>query len=292
MQPLYAIHMTKNLQKTASKQGIPIQVLNPFEASKKYSYQYVHAAEDLQNYVDSHWAMHWDLEGKTPFKVELASSPYVAFTFTPFGCFLTGVSTKVYQYTISGRGSLYGTLFKPGGFYGLYQNSVHQITDKEMIASTVFPSLDENLNTRILKSATDKTAILLIEEAIRALPRQNSQYVTLLQEITQYARDNPSAGTKSIAHNFAMGERRLQELFHDQVGVGVKWIIMRERLHSAMAVAAHAKTAPNWADTAQELGYSDQSHFINDFKRIVGVTPSQYYAAIRSARDSGKSGRG
>lgn len=279
--------MINNLQKTASEQNIPVQVLNPYNASKKYNYRYIQAAEDLRDFVESHWAMDWDLSNQPSFKLELASSPFVAFTFTQYGCFLTGISTKVFQYTLSGKGSLYGTLFKPGGFHCLYQKSVEQLTDKEMVTSTVFPSFNEKFNTSVLSAKSDKAAIKLIEQGIRELPRQDSGYALLLQEIIRYATDNPTNGIKLIADKFGMSERRLQELFHDQVGVGLKWIVMRERLQSVMAIAAHTKTNPDWTAIAQELGYNDQPHFINDFKRIVGITPKKYYAAINNTRDLG-----
>jgi AraC-like DNA-binding protein len=33
---------------------------------------------------------------------------------------------------------------------------------------------------------------------------------------------------------------------------------------------------PDWLHIAAEYGYSDQSHFINDFKKLTGESPSQY----------------
>ena len=108
--------MAKKLQNTAKKQEIPVQVFNPFEASKKYSYDYFLPSKELAHIIDSHWAMHWDLTNDEPFKLELASSPFIAFTFTQYGNFVTGIHTGVYSYTISGKGTLYGILFKPTRF--------------------------------------------------------------------------------------------------------------------------------------------------------------------------------
>ena len=36
-----------------------------------------------------------------------------------------------------------------------------------------------------------------------------------------------------------------------------------------------------WAEVAAELGYFDQSHFIRDFTRAVGITPVAYAEACR-----------
>jgi AraC-like DNA-binding protein len=36
------------------------------------------------------------------------------------------------------------------------------------------------------------------------------------------------------------------------------------------------RSRPDWAQLALELGYFDQAHLINDFKSVIGYTPSQY----------------
>jgi AraC-like DNA-binding protein len=33
---------------------------------------------------------------------------------------------------------------------------------------------------------------------------------------------------------------------------------------------------PEFASLAQNLGYFDQAHFINDFKKMVGCAPQEY----------------
>lgn len=62
-------------------------------------------------------------------------------------------------------------------------------------------------------------------------------------------------------------------MFHTYVGVGIKWIILRYRLLAATQLAIQPDTQ-SWTKIAAELGYTDQSHFINDFKRIIGKTPN------------------
>jgi AraC-like DNA-binding protein len=69
--------------------------------------------------------------------------------------------------------------------------------------------------------------------------------------------------------------RTLQRLFATYVGVSPKWVIQRYRLHEAAEQLA-ADPSINQASLAAELGYSDQAHFVRDFKRIVGMTPAAY----------------
>ncbi len=78
-----------------------------------------------------------------------------------------------------------------------------------------------------------------------------------------------------------MNTRALQRLFSRYVGVSPKWMIKRYRLHEAIERVA-AGRAVNWSRLALDLGYFDQTHFIKDFKALVGRTPADYEKTIRS----------
>jgi AraC-like DNA-binding protein len=72
-----------------------------------------------------------------------------------------------------------------------------------------------------------------------------------------------------------VGKRSLERLFSDYVGASPKWVIRRYRLHE-LVEKFDSRTPANWAQLALDLGYFDQAHLINDFKSIVGYTPTQY----------------
>ena len=73
----------------------------------------------------------------------------------------------------------------------------------------------------------------------------------------------------------AIGERRLQRLFANYVGVPPKWVIQRYRLQEAIWRLAQPD-APDLASLAQELGFFDQAHFSRSFAELVGSTPLDY----------------
>jgi AraC-like DNA-binding protein len=81
-----------------------------------------------------------------------------------------------------------------------------------------------------------------------------------------------------VTARFGLSARSLQRLFQRYVGVSPKWVLQRYRLHEAAARLAEG-TSGTWAEVAVELGYCDQSHFIRDFTRAVGMTPVAYAVA-------------
>lgn len=81
------------------------------------------------------------------------------------------------------------------------------------------------------------------------------------------------------AHN--MSVRSLQRLFSAYVGVSPKWVILRYRIHEALAHATtHTDPGTDWATLANDLGYADQAHLIRDFTRTVGVPPAAYAQGV------------
>ena len=74
----------------------------------------------------------------------------------------------------------------------------------------------------------------------------------------------------------------LQRLFGRYVGVSPKWVIQRYRLHEAAEQLATGESVSQ-TELALNLGYSDQAHFIRDFKAIVGVSPAAYARATRQS---------
>jgi len=83
-----------------------------------------------------------------------------------------------------------------------------------------------------------------------------------------------------VMNRFAINKRTLQRLFKKYVGVSPKWIIQRYRLHEAAEKMVERK-AENWSRLALDLGYFDQSHFIRDFKTIIGQTPGEYLESLQ-----------
>ena len=98
------------------------------------------------------------------------------------------------------------------------------------------------------------------------------------------AVDTSLTRVEQVAALAGLEVRALQRRFVAAVGVSPKWVIQRYRLHEAAAQLtrlAQQQEAPDLAQLALQLGYFDQSHFIRDFKDVVGRPPGAYVAQVR-----------
>ena len=113
----------------------------------------------------------------------------------------------------------------------------------------------------------------------RRLPADDPSARAALRAVDEILGDPSILTVEEIATRCGSSPRALQRLFREYVGLSPKWVIRRYRLHEAVARIGHdgARSNLDWADLALELGYSDQAHFVRDFKQAVGRPPGKFF---------------
>lgn len=86
-----------------------------------------------------------------------------------------------------------------------------------------------------------------------------------------------------LADTLNLSVRQLQRQFEDATGVSPKTLrtIRFEAIRNRLMFEPDA----NLTDLAHEFGYTDQAHFINDFKAFTDKTPGQYAAETRKLQE-------
>jgi AraC-like DNA-binding protein len=77
-----------------------------------------------------------------------------------------------------------------------------------------------------------------------------------------------------MARSVNLSHSRLRYLFKEQTGMSPTHYLKHLRMQEAKRLAEN--TFLNVKQIMNKLGMRDESHFVRDFKRIHGVTPSQY----------------
>ncbi len=107
---------------------------------------------------------------------------------------------------------------------------------------------------------------------IHGLNRSNVKVRQALDYISNnYMR---SISLKDVADEAGLSKYRMAHLIKEHTGRTVLNIIHLARVQQAQALLE--KTSMSCADIAYEVGFGDQSYFIQHFKRITGTTPAKY----------------
>lgn len=257
-------------------------ILDPVHAATRFELNRYMPSSELEPFVEHHWTIHWDLRGQPPYISEVLPHSSINFAFTVERGWITGITTGMYTYEVKDTGSIIGTMFKPGGFYPFWKRNIAAITDQEVDTVTVFPETDEDFRYRLFDMENDEAMVARVEELLLSRKPRIDQNLTLITSILNAVNTDKDLRTvEMVTGRFSVSERTVQYLFKKYVGVGLKWVLMRYRLLEAVELAAQLEE-PNWALVAADLGYSHQSHFVNDFKKLVGKAPEQYAQSIRA----------
>jgi transcriptional regulator GlxA family with amidase domain len=79
----------------------------------------------------------------------------------------------------------------------------------------------------------------------------------------------------SLVADLNVSSRRLERSFLTHVGMSPKLFSRLVRFDRAVRDLAARGETP-WSQFALAHGYSDQAHFINEFKEFAGVTPVEF----------------
>jgi len=183
---------------------------------------------------------------------------------------------KKFSILLSGKGSVFGVKFRPGAFYPFCKQNISNLSNKTCVTKTILKSYNITLENKILSLQSDFEKIKYIENWLESILPDNDPNILIINQIIEKIKSHRSIQTvNQLAKIFTMSERKIQRLFHIYVGATPKWVIQRFRLHEAAERLEKANKI-NYADFALEMNYFDQSHFIKDFKKTIGLTPEEY----------------
>jgi AraC-like DNA-binding protein len=98
---------------------------------------------------------------------------------------------------------------------------------------------------------------------------------TIAESAAALEAENGNLALDALIAASGLGRRQFERRFRDAVGLSPRLFANVLRLRSVFD-ALHANPREGWTDAALAAGYFDQSHFIRDFRRFVGCTPSRF----------------
>lgn len=131
------------------------------------------------------------------------------------------------------------------------------------------------LADRILDCADSGTAISPIEQWLTARIAPSFNIERIGTSLSALLR-SPSISIENLAGISCLGKKQYGRLFREYVGMNPKEYGRIARFQRALRMMQLGSR--DYADIAYSNGYSDQSHFIRDFRQFSGMTPKQLTA--------------
>jgi AraC-like DNA-binding protein len=255
---------------------LPKGILNPLQGEQKFSLTRYEPSPDTGYLVQHYWVVAWDLRGQPAYPQTVLAHPNVNLVFEPGRTRIYGLARASSTRVVEGNGWVVGVKFKPGGFYPYYQSSVSELTGGSVDFKQVFLVDSREIEEEIFAQGEVSLAVDQVDRLLREHLPEPDPNVQFVSDLVYSIRDDRSIVKVEDAVKLSgMHKRTLQRLFDRYVGVSPKGVIQRYRLHEAAdRISCGADVV--WTELSLELGYYDQSHFIRDFKAILGLTPEEF----------------
>lgn len=190
-------------------------------------------------------------------------------------CFLLGLLSKPFLLYCDGQVNLIAARLYPWGAKIIFGDTIKSIADSYLDTS-LFISGSEFAS----KSVNEMLAVFpekLLNEVIK------SQFEkTTVQAATQLLYQNNGVfKIGGLATMLYTNSRSLQIDFQKDYGISAKLFAKNFRFDKIKKTLSHNPDT-NMKELAYEYGYTDQAHFIKDFKSFANMTPTEFCNKVKT----------
>ncbi len=187
---------------------------------------------------------------------------------------LAGIMKEPMCWQMRGNSTAFGVRLKPEGVIGLFGVPLADLCNDFVDAETFLGEVHTPILQSVREAAGDEARIALMENFLQGQPARVNPGNNYFTEALRQVRSQEGFFTHAtLEKKLQVGERQLQRMFKDNLGLSPKSYFRIMRFRHAIA-SVKARREIDWLDLTHALGYTDQSHFIRDFKEFAGVTPS------------------
>lgn len=250
--------------------------------------EYRKPSEALAPFVDHLWEKQVDESGIIPYEIETIfpeDQAVLTYSFgkdyyrshantTDFksinGIQLEGLHQAPNFYKHQPGIHIFGVKFRAGGLYPFLTSPVASTNNLSTDARIIFSILPE-LNSSIdFNDRCEQIESFLLAHLI---DKQAKKYIKLLMWLDELETETTTS------------YKTLSRLFQEVIGISPKEYVQIKRVNQSLALFASSKDIKS-QDLADQLGYYDSAHFINEFKKYTGKTPKSLKNSLFEMKNS------
>ena len=165
--------------------------------------------------------------------------------------------------------------FNPGAFYPFLHVPGMDIAEKVIPGTDILNGALLPLREQIYQATDLRTKFALAEEWLLQRFDEEKLPPPELLDFLRLLEEKPATTLNELIDSYPYSQKQLILHFHRHIGIAPKYyqrILKFQRILQQI----HRKESIKWADVAYECGYSDQAHFIHEFRHFSGFGPAEF----------------
>lgn len=196
---------------------------------------------------------------------------------------LSGQTIRPTQIASDLNSTGFGVKLRVGAVYALFDLPAHELTNRVVNLEDILGHSAGELVERISEAATPLEKTWHVERIFTRLIQKSdkknfSTELAALEALT----DSRFSTISSLADQLGYSSRQLQRKLNNFIGLTPRLFRRISRFEKVLQLIQTSGPKQNfsWSDIAGLCGYSDQAHFIRDFREFTGYTPTAFIADL------------
>jgi AraC-like DNA-binding protein len=168
--------------------------------------------------------------------------------------------------------------FKPTGMHRLFGYSMQLFANRVVDFELTCSQQDKYDVLTILECKTTEGRVAAFEDfLLRKLNCKSHQHSERIDYASELILDkNGTIPIERLASELNMSRRNLERQFVEWVGISPKSFAGISRIKKTLELIEENSDL-TWGHVVKELEFTDQAHFIHEFRKYTGKSPSEYF---------------
>ncbi len=168
-----------------------------------------------------------------------------------------------------------GVIFRPHRAHAVLGVPLHELTDRVVALDDVWGAQAQQLRQCVGEQRSIRARLRVAEAWLRR--RLVETPVRGLDLALRQLCGVPPRSVRQLCREVGVSHKHFIDRCRRFVGLPPQQVIRVQRLVRTLA-AIDPQGPPRWAQLAAAQGYCDQPHLVREFRRLAGLTPSDYLA--------------
>jgi len=193
---------------------------------------------------------------------------------------LHGQQNDFYDIEISSDLSVFSIVFQPQGLMQFFKFPLSEIYNQNISLKNINGQTARDLEEKMSEANTFQQRVNIAENYLLDLLKNGFDNFEFrrINHVAELIKQNfGKIGIAQMASEACLSRKQFERIFAEHIGISPKQYLKIIRFQSAI-FQKQKNNNLTLTELSYESGYFDQSHFINDFKSLCGLTPKQYFA--------------
>lgn len=200
---------------------------------------------------------------------------------------ISGQQNSPYDLQVTGTLNLFSISFQPHGAMMFFDLPLIELCDQTIPLKYLDKEWVDRIENELFEAQGFQERVGVIERALGQLLMKNHKRFDAVRIKNSIHLINEAKGQIDInmlAGKACLSRKQFERIFTSCIGISPKRFLRIVRFQHVLFLK-QLNTGSSFTDLAYRCGYYDQSHMINDFKALSGLSPCEFFSTGISLSD-------